>query len=103
MEEAARMLGALLVVLAIILALGWVLRRFSNAAGARTRAHSDLKILEWKPMDARRKLAVVRWDGRDHLLCLGPGGDCVVAHREAEPDETGQTSTAAPAKSSLVE
>lgn len=83
MEDIIRATAALLVVLAGILALGWGMRRFSNAAASRMGRESDLKIVEWRSMDARRKLAVVHWDGKEHLLCLGPGGDCHVASRDA--------------------
>jgi hypothetical protein len=31
----------------------------------------------------RRKLAVVRWGEKEHLLCLAPTGDTVIASRDA--------------------
>lgn len=95
MEDIIRATAALLVVLAGILALGWGMRRFSNAAASRMGRESDLKIVEWRAMDSRRKLAVVQWDGKEHLLCLGPGGDCHVATRDAlaEPESTSVSKT----------
>jgi flagellar protein FliO/FliZ len=79
---ALRALGALVLVLGLILGLTWLLRRFSGAFGQTAGiTPSDLKVVEWKSLDARRKLAVVRWDGREHLLCLGPAGDFRVAER----------------------
>lgn len=96
MEELIRASAALIVVLAIIFGMAWGLRRFSNSAGQRLNRASDLKIVEWRGMDSRHKLAVVQWDGREHLLCLGPGGDCLVAQRTAPvapPDATLEQST----------
>ena len=49
----------------------------------RGQVSQDLKVLEWRSLDMRRKLAVVRWGDREHLLCLAPTGDMVVASREA--------------------
>ena len=80
--DALRAAGALILVLGIILGLSWALRRYGATFGLKTGpATSDLRVIEWRTLDVRRKLAVVRWDGRDHLLVLGPAGDCVVAER----------------------
>ena len=93
MEDMIRAIAALLVVLAAILGLGYALRRFSaGRINAEGRA-SDRRVLEWRGLDARRKLVVVRWDDREHLLCLSPAGDCVVSSRNAPefkivPDQT---------------
>jgi flagellar protein FliO/FliZ len=82
--DALRAAGALILVLGIILGLAWLLRRYGGSIGLRAgAAASDLRIVEWKTIDVRRKLAVIRWDGREHLLVLGPAGDCVIAHRAA--------------------
>jgi flagellar protein FliO/FliZ len=85
--DAIRALLALLFVLGLILGLTWLLRRYGSRIGIRAGLNpSDLRVVEWKQLDVRRKLAVVRWDGRDHLLCLGPAGDLKVAEREAPPE-----------------
>jgi flagellar protein FliO/FliZ len=80
--SALRALSALILVLGLILGLSWLLRRFGGGLGRITGTPpSDLRVVEWKSLDARRRLAVVQWDGREHLLCLGPGGDCRIAER----------------------
>jgi flagellar protein FliO/FliZ len=82
--DALRAIAALALVLGILLGLAWLLRRFGGSIGLKAgMAASDLRVVEWRSLDVRRKLAVVRWDGRDHLLCLGPAGDTLVASREA--------------------
>lgn len=85
--DAIRALTALVFVLGLILGLTWLLRRYGSRIGIRAGLNpSDLRVVEWKQLDVRRKLAVVRWDGRDHLLCLGPSSDLVVAERAVPPE-----------------
>jgi flagellar protein FliO/FliZ len=82
--DALRAAGALILVLGIILGLAWLLRRYGGSIGLKPgAATSDLRVIEWKNIDVRRKLAVIRWDGRDHLMVFGPAGDSVVASRDA--------------------
>jgi flagellar protein FliO/FliZ len=93
--DALRAAGALILVLGIILGLAWLLRRYGGSIGLKAgAAASDLRIVEWKTIDVRRKLAVIRWDGREHLLVLSPAGDCVIAHRAAADAETANTPSA---------
>lgn len=82
--DALRAAGALTLVLGLILGLSWALRRYGAMVGLKTGAPtSDLRVVEWRSVDVRRKLAVIRWDGREHLMLLGPAGDVLVADRAA--------------------
>ena len=81
--DALRAIGALILVIGLMLGFAWAARRYGGQLGMRPARESDLRIVEWKTLDVRRKLAVVRWGGEEHLLCLGPAGDCVIARREA--------------------
>ena len=84
--DALRAAGALILVLGILLGFAWLLRRYGGSIGLRAgQGASDLSVVEWRTLDMRRKLAVVRWDGRDHLLCLGPVNDLLIAQRPAAP------------------
>jgi flagellar protein FliO/FliZ len=79
-------LAALAFVLGILLGFAWLLRKYGNSLGIKVGQDvSDLRVVEWRSLDMRRKLAVVRWDGRDHLLVLGPTNDLLVASRTAPP------------------
>jgi len=90
--DALRAIGALALVLGILLGFAWLLRKYGSSMGIKVgQEASDLRVVEWRSLDMRRKLAVVRWDGRDHLLCLGPAGDIVVANRTAQPPAEKQT------------
>jgi len=84
--DALRAVGALLLTLGLMLGSVWLLRRFGGGYLQARRPHrSDLSVVEWKALDTRRRLAVVKWDEREHLLCLGPAGDCLIASRPAPP------------------
>ena len=64
-----------------------------QGAAFRTRgaAPRRLKVMESLMLDPRRRLVVVRFDDRDHLLLLSPAGDKTVtdvaapAHVSEEP------------------
>lgn len=87
--SALRAIAALAFVLGILLGGAWLLRRYGSRIGLKAGAASqDLKVVEWRSLDMRRKLAVVRWGDREHLLCLAPTGDMLVASREAPPPFT---------------
>lgn len=79
-------LAALAFVLGLLLGGAWALRRYGSRIGLKTGAASqDLRVIEWRSLDMRRKLVVVRWGDREHLLSLAPTGDTLIASREAPP------------------
>lgn len=67
-------------VLALIGLFGLLLKRFGPGAGLPVRRKADrrLGIVEVLPLDARRRLVLVRRDEVEHLLLLGMGDDRVV-------------------------
>jgi flagellar protein FliO/FliZ len=84
-----RFLLALVFVLGLIALLVWVVRRF-GPAGIALRAsgrNRRLAIVEVTPVDARRRLVLVRRDGVEHLLLLGAGNDLVIESGLAAPDK----------------
>jgi flagellar protein FliO/FliZ len=92
--DGLRAFAALALVLGLMLGLAWAVRRYGGAIGLKPGVpNDDPTVISWKTLDVRRKLAVVRWDGRDHLICLGPAGDLKVAERPSPP-----ASTPAPAR-----
>lgn len=79
MVDFGRYAGGLLVTLGLLAALGWAARRFDLFANLRgERAGRRLAIVETLPIDARRRLALVRADGREHLILLGAAGDVLL-------------------------
>lgn len=66
-------------VLGLMWIFSWSLKKVGLAGqsllpGAKKR----LKIVEYLPIDHKRKLVIVRRDDQEHLLVLGPTGETVV-------------------------
>jgi flagellar protein FliO/FliZ len=79
LEEYVQFAVALIFVVFLIVAVGWLLRRFgfSGIAGASSRQRR-LAVVEVLALDAKRRLILVRRDDHEHLILLGPAGDRVV-------------------------
>ncbi|MBW8269830.1 flagellar biosynthetic protein FliO [Caldovatus aquaticus] len=69
-------LAALAAVLALIALLAWAARRSGLGAGAR--AGRRLVLVEVLALDPRRRLLLVRCDGREALLLTGGGQDALL-------------------------
>lgn len=83
----ARAVFALIATLALIVGAAYAARRFGmlqpGAPGAKRLSLSESLML-----DPRRRLVIVRCDGREHLILLSPAGDVVVSEtavREESP------------------
>jgi flagellar protein FliO/FliZ len=79
--QAGAALGAVLVLL-------WLAARALRATGMAGRAGRRLAVQEVLPVDSRRRLLLVRCDGRELLLMTGGGADAVLGwlpQREAAP------------------
>jgi flagellar protein FliO/FliZ len=80
MDLYLRFAAALVFVVALIAFIGWVARRaglgtrLPRAGGKQRR----VGIVEVVPLDAKRRLVLVRRDQVEHLLLVGPGSDIVV-------------------------
>ena len=72
---------ALVFVLGLMLLVAWALKRFgvAGAVAAAAPGKKRLSVIEYLPLDHRRRLALVRCDGQAHLLLLGAAGETVVA------------------------
>ena len=75
-----KFLVALAAVLALIAALAWVVRRLGLAGRWPTTdgKSARLSVVEVRALDARRKLVLLRRDGCEHLVLLGPNQDLLV-------------------------
>lgn len=70
---------ALVFVIALFFVLMLALRRFGfGNAAATPRRQRRLSVVEVTPLDAKRRLVLVRRDEVEHLLLLGSAGDLVV-------------------------
>ncbi len=74
-----KMLAALLFVLGLMGGLALVLRKFGFSGHVSTSGEkARLKIVESIPVDARRRIAIIRRDDVEHLVIFGPESETVV-------------------------
>jgi flagellar protein FliO/FliZ len=80
MPLAVRFFVAFLIVLGVIGAIWWIVRRFgSGRRGASTRGRQPrLAVIDYASVDNRRRLILVRRDNVEHLLMIGGPSDIVV-------------------------
>lgn len=83
-----RAFAALLLVLGVALLLAWGLRR---AGLAKPLTAARLDVVATRALDGRNKLVVARWDGREHLLAVGPAGVTLVESRTAPAPRAAST------------
>jgi flagellar protein FliO/FliZ len=84
----ARAVFALLATLALIALAAYGARRLNLLQGA-VKGPRRLKITESLMIDPRRRLVVVRFDDREHLLLLSPSRDLLVADVAAKEEPKG--------------
>lgn len=77
--DVSRILFGLMAVLALIGLVALAARKLGFAPAARARgAQKRLGLVETLPLDARRRLVLIRRDGVEHLLLLGAESDTLV-------------------------
>lgn len=83
----SRIIFALLLVIGLIAVCALAARRLGLPQGAAALGRKRrLALVETLALDARRRLAIIRCDGREHLLVLGPAGETVVARDLPAPE-----------------
>lgn len=85
-----RTLLVLVFVLGLITGLAWLLRRFGSGRFAMRPVHKRrLDVVEILALDSRRKLALVRCDGTEHLLLIGGATDLVIEQNATPASKAG--------------
>ncbi len=85
-----RFLAALAFVLALIGGLAWLLRRTGWGGKVVTGRHGRLGVVEVAPVDAKRRLVLLRRDGVEHLVLLSPTRETVIEAGIAPPAGLGE-------------
>ena len=81
-----RSVAALILVLGLIFAGLWAVRRFGIGGMTMTApARRRLALVESLPLDAKHRLLLVRRDDTEHLLLIGGGPDLVIERRISPP------------------
>jgi flagellar protein FliO/FliZ len=83
-----RALFALIATLALIGLVAYGARRLGMIRPGM-QGPRRLKVLESLMLDPRRRLVVVRFDDREHLLLLSPAGDRAITEVAAKETVTG--------------
>lgn len=87
-----RFAGSLALVLGLIALLAYGVRRWGHVVPGlvtgipASRKTARLGVVESLSVDPRRRLVLVRRDGIEHLLLIGPDGQNVVETGIAPPD-----------------
>lgn len=100
-----RFLIALGVVIALLLGLAWIARRSGlagrlGALAPSSKKEKRLKVIEALPLDSKKRLVLLQWDQREHLILLNPGNapDLLIdssrgdAPKTVSPSENGEAS-----------
>lgn len=91
-----RFIAALAFVVALIVGFAWLAKRFglAGAVGAAPRtATRRLAVVEVLPVDAKRRLLLVRRDNTEHLVLLGTERDLLI-EAEITPSSPAEPSVA---------
>ncbi|MGD0191092.1 MAG: flagellar biosynthetic protein FliO [Rhizomicrobium sp.] len=76
--DLARYLGALLLVLALVGFAALAARRYGLAGFVQGTASRRLSVVETMMVGPKHKLVLIRRDGAEHLVLLGPQGADVI-------------------------
>jgi flagellar protein FliO/FliZ len=76
--DISRMFFGLLAVLAMIGLCALAARKAGLVSNGFAPGKRRLQLVETLAMDARRRLAIVRCDGKEHLILLGPATETLI-------------------------
>jgi flagellar protein FliO/FliZ len=84
-DSALRYIISLTFVIALVGLFAWLLRRFGPPGRLKLAGRRRLAIVEIAPLDARRRVVLLRRDDTEHLILLGPTQDLVIETGIAPP------------------
>lgn len=86
-EQFLRLVLALAFTLSLLGLCAWLFARYGRNLPAlgRNNPNSRLGVIEWKPLDTRHQLLLVRRDNVEHLLLLSTNGSARVVERNIIP------------------
>jgi len=87
-----RFVLALVVVIGLIAALAWLLRKYGSGRITTGAGKGRLAVVEATHIDARRRLVLVRRDGTEHLILLSANSETVIETNIEPPAGTGSFS-----------
>lgn len=80
MPQFLRLIFALGVVFALMGGLAFIIKKLGLAAPASIKSGKKrrLEIVESLPLDARRRLVIIKSDKREHLIILGANSETII-------------------------
>lgn len=93
MPQFAKLILAMAIVLALMGGLSLLLKKLGLSAVANVKSGDKrrLKIIESLPLDARRRLVILRADDREHLVILGATDEIVIESNIPVPNQAFQS------------
>jgi flagellar protein FliO/FliZ len=98
-----RFVVALVAILALLAVFAWLVRRYGVGGRPVSGAKRRLAIVEVAPVDAKRRLVLLRRDDTEHLVLLGPDSALLIENGIAMPSPPSSPSSAAPSFAALVD
>ncbi len=88
LELLLRLAMALVFTLSLLGLCAWLLNRFGRNVPMlnRNNPNNRLGVIEWKQIDARHQLILVRRDKAEHLLLVSSTGESQVIERNIPPE-----------------
>lgn len=89
-ELLLRLVVAFVFTMSLLGLCAWLLAKFGRNMPllGRNIPGSRLGVVEWKPVDARHQLVLVRRDKTEHLLLLSATGSPQIIERNITPEAT---------------
>lgn len=89
-SELLRLAFALIFTLSLLGLCAWLFARYAPRLGmmARNSPGNRLGVVEWRPLDTRHQLFLVRRDNVEHLLLLSANGHSEVVERNINTGAT---------------
>lgn len=84
--DIARVIFALSIVLMLLSGFAYAARRFGLATPGRLAPRRRLALVETLSIDPKRRAAILRCDGREHLVIINPNNVTVIARDLDTPD-----------------
>lgn len=86
--EVLRMLGSMVVVIALLLAVLWSLKRMQNKMLTTGQSGRRLQVLETLGVGTRQKIALVRVDAHEILISITPTQINTLGQWQVNPQES---------------
>lgn len=87
--DIGRFIASLSFVIGLIFAVAWLAKRYGLERKLNLKASQfkRIEILDRMMIDQRRRLVLIRRDGREHLLLLGMNQDLLIESYDAKPEQ----------------